>query len=84
MNDMTQTQRCEPKYGMALFVGSDIAPRDISEQLGILMDFISSVHIDEGHHHGLVIIHKIISDTLMLLSDRLNKDYFDRLMNDQS
>lgn len=71
------------KYPMALFSHSILSPGDISEQLGILTDFIASVRIEEGHHQGLVLFHKIISDTLLLLADRLNAAHIDRLLREE-
>ena len=55
---------------LALF--TDQTPADCAASIAQLADFLSEIQIDDADHFGLTLIHQIICDSSLALSQRLS------------
>lgn len=67
---MSNTDSTPVETRLALF--TDQTPMDCAVSIATLADFLSEIQIDDADHFGLCIVHQIIRDSSLALSQRLS------------
>ena len=66
---MSNTDLTPTETRLALF--QDQSPADCAVSIATLADFLSEIQIDDADHFGLHILHGVIRDSSIALSQRL-------------
>lgn len=67
---MSDTNLTRTETRLALF--ADQSPKDCAASIATLADFLSEVQIDDSDHFGMHLIHGIIRDSSIALSQRVS------------